>query len=210
MIRYANFRGGVSTSPLLAMDMLKLTGKQKLDMIRCRIFGSMIGGNHHSGLKTAKSNLSALRRSEYYTDQFWFKRNPFSKTLGTSNRGVLHMYKTIRRNALRGIKLNKKKGGISFQTLSQFGVVKKDPGMGKGDKKKSKGLLHSENYVSRGRRREGGRRRRRRQERRKEGQEGKGRRRLNGLRSHMNPICIERVSLFGFEGNTAVRVIQPG
>ena len=143
MIRFPFFRGGVCPSPLTALNMQKLTGTQKLDLIRCRIFGEMIGGNHRSGYSAAKRGLSGIRRLEYYTLLFEEDINPFIKPFMNNHRKRFKYFKTMKRNAMRGIKLSKKRGGLVAAAVSQFGQIKKStPESDKGKKdKKGKGNL---------------------------------------------------------------------
>jgi len=128
MLRYAVFKKCTVPSPLRSLDMTKLTGAQKLDLVRLRIFGDMIPGNYPTGYKVLKAKLSGQSRLEYYTNQFAAELNPLIKPLVHSTAKRYKIFRLMRRNAMRGIKLNKKRGGIGSEIVSQFGEVKKGAG----------------------------------------------------------------------------------
>ena len=98
----------------------------------------MIGGNYPTGLRALKEKFSGVKRIEYYTMHNYCKLSPFCRSYGTSTLKIAKLYKTMKRNAMRGIKLNKKRGGISSAAISQFGQVKKTV-VGEGVGTKGKG-----------------------------------------------------------------------
>ena len=57
MLKFKTFKTGISPSMKSLFNLNNLTGQQKLDLIKCRIFGGMIGGNLRNGLKLLKQNL---------------------------------------------------------------------------------------------------------------------------------------------------------
>ncbi len=106
----------------------------------------MIGGNERSALGSLKKKLQGVPREEYYTLQLSNELNPFCKPLVRNTRHRYKIFKTMRRNAMRGIKLNKKRGGIGTAAISQFGQVKRTTtgpeGEAKPTVKPSKGWSH--------------------------------------------------------------------
>ena len=82
----------------------------------------MIGGNYRTGFKGLKANLTAKRRAEYYSMWDPTRKVPFVQYERTEKKWFLFA-KLLRRskeNAMRGIKLNKKKGGIGRDAMAAF------------------------------------------------------------------------------------------
>ena len=101
-------RSRIGPSPLTSLNMNNLTGKQKLDLIRCRIFGTMIGGNYRSGYKNAKKNFTAVARAEYYTLQYANLQNPFAFPIKGKDARRIRKIETYVKKRARGVTIDSK------------------------------------------------------------------------------------------------------
>ena len=134
MIPFKTYKTGISPCLKSMFNLKKLTGKQKLDLVRTRLFGTTIGGNMRSGLQYLRRNFTGKAKVEY------MDFSDFKKELPGLENEEQDMWKKeafMRRKMRiigRGIKMNIKKNASFKEAFDIFSNKVKEA---KGSDKKS-------------------------------------------------------------------------
>ena len=119
-LRFANFKTGSTPSKLQKFDMNNLTGSQKLDLIKTRIFGTMIGDERRTGLQFIKKQMRGKRRAQYYELTDLRKEFPWHVDSEKELYDWSKFQRRKLRTLMRGIKVGKGKGGMKSDAIAMF------------------------------------------------------------------------------------------
>ena len=122
--RLANFKTGINPSLKNTFNIEKLSPFQKMQLTYCRIWGSKLGDNYKSGLRTLKQSAKMIKKYQYELI-IPSEAMPYVEDITWLERRKRQFRERRSRILMRGVKIANRKSGVVESKLSIFDTKKK-------------------------------------------------------------------------------------
>ncbi len=106
--KLTNFKSGTNPNPRFKFDMNNLTGKQKLELVYCRIWGTNIGDGMRSGAQILRKKTPYVK-AHLYDNAIEKLIMPWLDEYSTEYKNKIKFEERRQRVLMRGIKIGRKK-----------------------------------------------------------------------------------------------------
>ena len=117
--KITNFKSGTNPNPRFKFDMNNLTGKQKLELVYCRIWGTNIGDGMRSGAQILRKKIPYLK-AHLYDNAIEKQIMPWLDDYSIDAYKKFKFEERRQRVLMRGIKIGRKKLVSSSSASSIF------------------------------------------------------------------------------------------
>jgi hypothetical protein len=123
-LRLTQFKTGIPYNPRSYFNIHSLTNNQKMQLVRCRIWGNTIGDNYKSGLRHFRKDLRKIR-AYIYEQTLSNDIMPWVDDWDYFHQKKVDADERRSRILMRGVKIGQKKSGIENAKMGIFDTKKR-------------------------------------------------------------------------------------